>query len=87
MPITRKDDIVHMFCFPLQEMFTEIKQQGLTPNLRTLNSALEALSSMSTNRNSRTHALKLIAEFRNLGVEPSLASYHHVLNIFCRERK
>uniref|UniRef100_A0A1B6E9B4 Pentacotripeptide-repeat region of PRORP domain-containing protein n=1 Tax=Clastoptera arizonana TaxID=38151 RepID=A0A1B6E9B4_9HEMI len=70
----------------VEEMYSEIKQQGLTPNLGTLNSGLEVLSTMTSNKNSKSLSLKLIAEFNNLGIEPSLASYHYLLRIFCKER-
>lgn len=68
-------------------MLKAINEEQIMPNLGTLNAVLESLSSMATSRHSKKNALSVIAEFKTLGIEPSLASYFHVLNIFCTERK
>lgn len=60
---------------------------GIKPNVGTLNAVLEALSGMFTHRNSKEYALATISEFRQLGIEPSLASYYYLIKIFCRDRK
>lgn len=64
-----------------------MKQQGQAPDLGTLNAILETISSMSVNRNSQKNALEILAEFRTLGIEPSLASYFYLIRIFCQDSK
>lgn len=70
----------------IEEMLKAISEEQIMPNLATLNAVLESLSSMPTFRQAKKNALSAIAEFKTLGIEPSLASYFHVLNIFCTER-
>lgn len=64
-----------------------MKQQGQAPDLGTLNAILETISTMSVNRYSQKNALEVLAEFRSLGIEPSLASYNFLLRIFCQDSK
>lgn len=64
-----------------------MKQQGQAPDLGTLNAILETISSMSVNRNSQKNALEVLAEFKTLGIEPSLASYFFLIRIFCQDSK
>lgn len=70
----------------VEDMMKAINEEGIMPNLGTLNAVLESLSSMPSFRHAKTNALRVIAEFKTLGIEPSLASYFHILNIFCTER-
>ncbi|XP_050305305.1 protein PTCD3 homolog, mitochondrial [Anthonomus grandis grandis] len=63
-----------------------IKQAGYKPNLGTLNAVLYTLSTMGTSQAVKGYTLKVLKEFKNLGIEPSLASWYHVLVIFCKER-
>ena len=69
----------------IQELLTAMKNQKVQPNLRTLNSALEGVSTIFMKQN-KDYTLKLLAEFKNIGIEPSLASWYYVLIIFCKER-
>lgn len=55
------------------------------PTVLTLNAALETVATIPVNRLAREAASKLLAEFKAVGVEPCLATYYHILRIFCRE--
>ncbi|XP_054258969.1 protein PTCD3 homolog, mitochondrial [Macrosteles quadrilineatus] len=68
----------------VEDMLGQIRQQGLFPDLGTLNAALEVLSSMNVHKNAQKNALALMTEFRNLGIDPSLTSYYYLLIIFCK---
>uniref|UniRef100_A0A182NBT0 Small ribosomal subunit protein mS39 n=1 Tax=Anopheles dirus TaxID=7168 RepID=A0A182NBT0_9DIPT len=68
------------------EVLTTMKQQGLRPNLGTLNGILQTVTTIGGYNHPRTYALKTLAEFKKLGVEPSLASWYYMLIILCRER-
>nr|CAD7201210.1 unnamed protein product [Timema douglasi] len=70
----------------VEELLVAMAKQGLQPNVGTLNSALENVSTMGLQRQAKTYALRTLAEFRKIGVEPSLASYYFLLNTFCKER-
>lgn len=70
----------------IKELLTEMNSSGIKPTLGTMNSVLEALSAMPTHKNSKSYALATIAEFRQLGIEPSLASYYYLLKLHCRDR-
>ena len=52
-----------------------------------LNGVLAAISSLGNHRNAKSLALETLAEFKKVGVEPSLASYYFVLIIHCKESK
>ncbi|XP_017778840.1 PREDICTED: protein PTCD3 homolog, mitochondrial [Nicrophorus vespilloides] len=56
------------------------------PNLGTLNACLEIVSTMGQSKTAKSYALKLLKEFKSLGIEPSLASWYHVLMTYCKER-
>jgi pentatricopeptide repeat domain-containing protein 3 len=71
--------------FPLQELLTAMSKQNVAPNVGTLNAVLEAVSSMGPQRHVRTYALRALAEFRYVGVQPSLASFYFLLITFCKE--
>lgn len=56
------------------------------PDLGTLNAILLTLTSASGLSQTKNFALRVVAEFKVLGIKPSLATYYHILNIFNRER-
>lgn len=58
---------------------------GVKPNVRTLNSILESVSRIPIYRMARERALQVLADFKTIGVTPSLGSYYFLLKIFCRE--
>ncbi|XP_069669992.1 small ribosomal subunit protein mS39 [Periplaneta americana] len=70
----------------IQELLTEMSKQKMQPNTGTLNAVLEAVSSMGSQKHVKTYALRLLAEMRRVGVQPSLASYYYLLITFCKER-
>lgn len=69
----------------VEEILKDMAAAKLKPDLGTLNATLEALSTTGGWRQARTLALRALAEFKQQGVTPSLASYYFLLSIFCRE--
>lgn len=69
-----------------KELLQQMKQQQLKPNLATMNSLLECISTFGNYKLARNSALQVLAEFKNLGISPSLGTYYYMLIIFCRER-
>ena len=69
----------------IQDMLTSMAAAKVRPTVLTLNACLETVSSIAINRLAREVTSKLLAEFRAAGIAPSLATYFHVLRIFCRE--
>lgn len=70
----------------IENILRTMAKQQIKPNVCTLNSILLALSTIA-NRQARTLALKTLAEFHSLNIFPSLATWYHLLNIFCRPRQ
>lgn len=62
-----------------------MNENGLKPNIQTLNGVLDVLSRNPNAKDVNQLALKMIAEVRQFGVEPSLGTYHFLLNIFCKQ--
>jgi pentatricopeptide repeat domain-containing protein 3 len=67
-------------------LLSRMSQQGVAPNLQTFNAVLEVISKIAMWKRARPLALATLAEMRRCGIEASLASYHHLIQIFCRER-
>jgi pentatricopeptide repeat domain-containing protein 3 len=67
------------------ELLTAMKTAQVDPNLGTLNACLSTISMMG-GRNPKDYALAILSEFKNIGVEPSLASWFYVLQTFCKDR-
>ena len=65
---------------------SQMNQTGTPPNLQTFNAVLEVLAKIAMWKRARPLALSVLAEMKRCGVAASLASYHHLLHIFCRER-
>lgn len=63
----------------------KLNENDLKPNIRTLNATAEVLSLCKNDRLCKAHFLKIINEFKLLGVEPSLATYYFLLITFYRE--
>lgn len=70
----------------VQDILRRMAAAQLRPDLHTLNAVLSLISTIGGHRHGRVFALQTLAEFRALGVEPSLATWYYVLAIFCRER-
>ncbi|XP_034825130.1 small ribosomal subunit protein mS39 [Maniola hyperantus] len=70
----------------LKSLLNEMNEQGLSPNSETMNACLRSISSWGGGKALQTIALQVVAEFRQLGVEPSLSAYYYLLCVFCKER-
>ncbi|XP_022230990.2 protein PTCD3 homolog, mitochondrial [Drosophila obscura] len=68
------------------ELLQQMSEQKLRPDLGTLNAVLQCISTFGNFKLARTSALKVLPEFKQLGVSPSLGTYYYLLIIFCRER-
>lgn len=64
-----------------------MNEKKIRPNILTLNATLDSISSLGSLRHARPFAQNLLAEFKQLGIKPSLASYHHLLNLYYKDRK
>lgn len=77
--------IVLCYSFILQEILNQMNNSGVPMNLLTLNSILHVLSTMRTSPETKKYALKTIAEAKKFNIEPCLASYYYLLQIFCSD--
>lgn len=68
------------------DLLRQMKDRQLRPNVGTLNACLKTISTIGNHKISRTGAIKVMSEFKAIGIEPSLASYYYILNIFCKEK-
>lgn len=67
------------------EILTMMRDRKVDPNLGTMNACLSTISMMG-GRMPKDYALKILSEFKHIGVEPSLATWFHVLQTFCKDR-
>lgn len=67
------------------DLLKTMKEKGINPNLGTLNACLNSISEMGT-KNAKDYSIQIMTEFKNIGIEPSLGSYYHILQTFCRDR-
>uniref|UniRef100_A0A9J7YQX7 Small ribosomal subunit protein mS39 n=1 Tax=Cyprinus carpio carpio TaxID=630221 RepID=A0A9J7YQX7_CYPCA len=63
----------------LIDLLKQMAEQKVKPNLLTLNAVLKALRRCGTV--GKSQAFPVISEMRALSIDPSLASYNHLLNI------
>ncbi|CAH0721551.1 unnamed protein product, partial [Brenthis ino] len=70
----------------LKGLLVEMNEQGLTPDTGTLNICLKSLSVWGSGKALQSFALQLVAEFKQLGIEPSLSAYYYLLCLFCKEQ-
>ncbi|CAH0552989.1 unnamed protein product [Brassicogethes aeneus] len=68
------------------DLLSDLNRANLKPNLGTLNSVLKTLSTMGTGRVTKTYTLQVLREFKDIGIEPCLASWYYVLITFCKDR-
>lgn len=68
------------------ELLTEMKSLGIRPNLDTMNNILLSIEFFQNHRNSKMNALSVVAEFKLLGIEPSLASFGRLIRIFQKDQ-
>lgn len=71
----------------IQELLIKMNQAKLKPKLSTLNAILFTISNLVGSRQAKNYILSSLGEFKNLGIEPSLASYYYILITLCKERK
>lgn len=69
----------------IKDILLLMKEKKVDPNLGTMNAALYTINQMGT-REARDYALTILAEFKKIGIEPSLGSYAFIIQIFCRDR-
>lgn len=69
-----------------KDLLQQMKQQQLKPDLGTMNSLLECISTFGNFKLARNSALQVLSEFKKLDIHPSLGTYYYTLIIFCRER-
>uniref|UniRef100_A0A671NSJ1 Small ribosomal subunit protein mS39 n=1 Tax=Sinocyclocheilus anshuiensis TaxID=1608454 RepID=A0A671NSJ1_9TELE len=62
------------------ELIVELAEQKIKPNLLTLNGVLKALRRCGTL--GKSQAFPVLSEMKALSIDPSLASYNHLLGIF-----
>ncbi|KAF2888832.1 hypothetical protein ILUMI_17341, partial [Ignelater luminosus] len=67
------------------DLLTVMSKAQIKPNLGTLNAVLKTLSSMGSGKIMKQNMLKVLTEFKALGIEPSLASWYYVLITYCKE--
>lgn len=69
----------------LIKILNQLNENGLKPNTGTFNASIEVLSLCKTDRLCRSYIFKFLREFKELGIEPSLATYYSILTAFYRE--
>ncbi|XP_013185888.2 small ribosomal subunit protein mS39 [Amyelois transitella] len=70
----------------LRSLLQEMNQQGIFPDEATLSACLRSISAWGGGRMLQDLALKIVAEFRQIGIEPGLSAYYYLLCLFCKER-
>ncbi|XP_075972245.1 small ribosomal subunit protein mS39 [Anticarsia gemmatalis] len=70
----------------LKTLLNQMNEQGLTPNKETLSACLRSLSVWGGGSTLQQLALQVLAEFRQLGIQPGLSAYYFLLCLFCKER-
>ncbi|XP_064073297.1 small ribosomal subunit protein mS39 [Vanessa tameamea] len=70
----------------LKGLLVEMDEQGLSPNTETLTACLKSLSAWGGGKTLQGVALQTVAEFRQLGIEPSLSAYYYLLCLFCKDQ-
>lgn len=80
-----KENYEMRWAFILQ-LLNQMNEAKIKPDIGTLNATLFCLSSMGESKTVKTNALKILNEFKNLDIEPSLTTWGFLLTIFCKER-
>ncbi|XP_039275345.1 protein PTCD3 homolog, mitochondrial [Nilaparvata lugens] len=70
----------------IMELLKELNDNKVLPNVGTLNSVMEALADMANYTATREIALRVMADFKRININPSLATYYHLLKLFCRDK-
>ncbi|XP_062250359.1 small ribosomal subunit protein mS39 isoform X2 [Platichthys flesus] len=64
----------------IEELLTQMSQHKVQPNLLTFNSVLKALRRCGSM--AKMKSIQTLNEMKALGIDPSLASFDHILSIF-----
>ncbi|XP_048481128.1 protein PTCD3 homolog, mitochondrial isoform X3 [Plutella xylostella] len=70
----------------LKATLAEMHKHGISPNQGTLTACLRSVSAWGGGRALQQLALQLLAEFRQIGIQPGLSAYYYMLCLFCKER-
>lgn len=72
----------------MEKLLKLMSERHVAPNAKTLYAALVVIQNGigGGSRNQREKALQILAEFKSLGIEPSIGSWAIVMKIFCKER-
>lgn len=68
------------------DVLEQMNEAKIKPDVHTLNIMLDNISIGGLYAVLRERALSTLAEFKNIGVEPSLGTWYLILKIFCREQ-
>ncbi|XP_058798172.1 small ribosomal subunit protein mS39 [Phymastichus coffea] len=68
----------------IQSILNTMMKRNVMPNLQTLNAALYSISVIQSQEAAKQLAKELLAEFKLIGIKPSLGSYYYLLQIFYR---
>lgn len=71
----------------IQYLLSEMNARKVHPNIRTLNGVLESLSKMTSYRLAKKYAFQILAEFKALHIEPSLATFLYLLEVHFKDRQ
>lgn len=69
----------------VQELMQTMASKNVKPNLGTMNAILSVIATINGTV-AREYVRQTLAEFKALGIEPSLGSWYLVLQTFCRNR-
>lgn len=81
-----KEDYEMRWAF-MVNLLSDMNKMHVKPNIFTLNAILYSLSTMGGSQSTKDTSLKVLREFKQLGIEPSLGSWYYILITFCKERK
>ncbi|CAG9091060.1 unnamed protein product [Plutella xylostella] len=70
----------------LKATLAEMHKHGISPNQGTLTACLRSVSAWGGGRALQQLALQLLAEFKQIGIQPGLSAYYYMLCLFCKER-
>ena len=66
----------------IEDLLKQMASMKVKPNVLTMNAVLQTLGTIPITKVATDLALKTWAEFDSIGVESSMATYFHILNIF-----
>lgn len=69
----------------IQEILKTMSSANVNPNLGTMNACLNTIAMMG-GWQPKEYSVRILSEFKAIGIEPSLATWYFILQSFCRER-